>query len=223
MVEFEDNAIRQHNEEPMSERHELPKIKPTEAPSLFNHEAGKWGMLGALITAIPAYVAQVKGSPKLAAAIAAVGWAGGALYGAVTGKEQQEKEMTQGRVVKDPGYWNKGILSGLAATVLVGAPFRLAGGTLPFGGAMALAAMITGSVMRKNSLQKDYDQSLAIHEQQQAQMAGAQGHGKGHQPSYTNSVSPSEAATLAERQGAKANHAQTVAQQAVAPAVAAAR
>lgn len=31
----------------MSERHELPKIKPTEAPSIVNQNAGVWGFLTA--------------------------------------------------------------------------------------------------------------------------------------------------------------------------------
>jgi hypothetical protein len=207
----------------MSERYELPKIKPAEAPSLFNHEAGKWGLLGALITAIPAGVAKVSSGPRLAAAVAAVGWVGGALYGAVNGKEQQEKEMTQGRVVKDPGYWNKGILSGLTATVLLGLPFSMAGKALPLTGAMGLAAMITGSIMRKNSLQKDFDQSLAIHEQQQAHIAQAMMMGKGKQQNYMNTVTPTESATLAQQFAAQNNHTQAVIQQAAAPEAAAAR
>lgn len=33
----------------MSTRNDLPKIKPDEQPSIFNHEAGVWGFWGSLI------------------------------------------------------------------------------------------------------------------------------------------------------------------------------
>lgn len=202
----------------MGERHDLPKIKPTEQPSMFNHDMGVGAWLGNVVGWGVLLTAATRGRPALGVGLGIAAPIIGGLWGGLSGKAKQEREQIEGRVVKEPGYWNKGILTGLVLGGMLAIFAPLLGGILSIGGA------VTGSIIRKNSLQKDFDLAVAIRDQQQMQvMATAQGLGKGPQHSYMNSVTPTESATLAQKQVAQASHVDAAAQQAAAPAVATGR
>ncbi len=213
----------------MSDRTDLPKIKPQEQPSLLNHEIGKWGFWGALAAAVPAGFANLAGRARLGFGISAAGTLVGALYGSFTGKAQQEKEQQTGRVVKDPGYWNKGILTGMAVDTLIRAPLAAFGRPLPnfIAWPLYVALPVIGSIMRNNSLQRDFDAAVEVRNQQQAlQQAKLQQVARQQAPAagYTNSVSAAEAAELEKRlQPEAAGHADKLAQSATQELAAAQR
>ena len=127
----------------MSDRTDLPKIKPAAEPSIFNHDAGKWGIIGGLLS-IPISIAMTvstKASEAFKNGVRASCLRGckikycslplerssWAWFGAeFLAKKKQEKEQTEGRVVKTPGYWNKGILSGMLVSSLIQLPLKFA-------------------------------------------------------------------------------------------------
>jgi hypothetical protein len=240
----------------MAERTDLPKIKPTEAPSLFNHEAGKWGAVGGLVASTAAALhvhssvkkqiqsmiaehgiealhrakldgkALLSSGRKMIGLLLGVELVGG-FVGGLFGKSQQEKDVNEGRTVKTPGYWNKGILSGwlaVAIPVQIISLFRTNEANVLdmnfqqrksiYGFIAVVGGAIVGSIMRKNSLQKDFDQAVALRDQQQAQLI--HGAAKAQQPGYMNSVNTSEAAELAQKQAAKNSSHADAAQQAAA-------
>lgn len=185
----------------MADRYDLPKIKPEGQPSLINHGAGVgafWGFLAGGVASI-----AVPQKFKVA-----VKWGGAALGGFLGGtqeKSQQEREQTEGRVVKTPGYWNKGIISGLMVTEVVAAPIlaftKVKAGTL--GGLALIGGMVAGSVMRKNELKHDFDRAVAVRDEEtnalRSQLRASQ-IANGTSASYMNSVSAPEAAELAAKQ-----------------------
>lgn len=151
----------------------------------------------------------------------------GGFVGGLFGKSQQEKDVNEGRTVKTPGYWNKGILSGwlaVAIPVQIISLFRTNEANVLdmnfqqrksiYGFIAVVGGAIVGSIMRKNSLQKDFDQAVALRDQQQAQLI--HGAAKAQQPGYMNSVNTSEAAELAQKQAAKNSSHADAAQQAAA-------
>lgn len=193
----------------MADRTDLPRIKPTEEPSMVNHNAGKWGAIGFLAASIPAALVGWTGRTKTAAGIQTIGLVAGAIAGGLAEKSQTEREHQQGRIVREPGYWNKGILGGLAVAEAVQIPFRAAGKPVPwlFSAPLLIGSMIIGAAMRKNDLQKDFDRSVAARDaQQQALMAQL----KAQQ--LIQGVTPEETALLAERMQRKASHGESVLQ-----------
>ena len=200
----------------MGERKDLPKIIPQEKPTIFNREAGGWGIAGGM-------VGDVAGSFTRNAATKSVlvyaGTAAGALYGGLKGKARQQKEQVEGRVVKKPTVWNGGIWNGLFVAGLVCIPFasifeKAAQGAinsiplLTAVSSLVVVAPIVGSVMRKNSMKRDLKQAEALRDEQQAKGQGiaqeiTAGQGQEQPLSYKNSVSPAEAAALAEKQAEK--------------------
>jgi hypothetical protein len=177
----------------MGYRHDLPKIKSEKEPTIFNHEAGKWGYLSAFGASLVSFLAlwkeyknlpgakSAREIPEIMIANPRIRNAGiiaisvgliGSLIGGNLEKKKQEQEQVEGRVVKTPGYWNKGIISGMfvsslfnstAAYVLKKPLSRTVGGILGVG------AIVVGSTMRKNELQRDFDRAITLHDQQQAQ------------------------------------------------------
>jgi hypothetical protein len=204
----------------MGERHDLPKIKPDEKPSLFNTEAAYWGLLGSVVGGIGSYIGRGSVAVRIAVDLAFTG--AGFLYGGTQGMARQEREQNSGRVVKTPGFWNSGILSGFFVSNLIQAPLtyyvhfkemtpKAYGRALTASGIITLGGMIAGSIMRKDSLQRDFDKAVAIRDanhaktQQLLEAAIAQQHAPtaptmDETLSFKNSVTPDEAALLMEKQ-----------------------
>lgn len=225
----------------MADRTDLPKIKPDAEPSIINHKAGVYGLLGSMGSSlalaslnnratvkiveqdIPEFekLLNITSSTKKFAILGVVGGLIGALIGGNSEKKKQEVDQQQGRVVKDPGYFNKGLVSGTYFSTLINAPIiisKLRAEDILFrkiritklNAAIAVVGMVTGSILRKNSLQHDFDQSIAIRDGKQAetqdllhQAANQLGTGA----SFKNSVTPDEAAVLADKQDQKSSHA----------------
>lgn len=209
----------------MSTRTDLPKIKPDDQPSIFNHEAGEWGIYGGLLSIIPSVIAYMSGCREsVIRGIGIAGTVGGALYGGLKGKAQQEKEAVEGRVVKDPGYWNKGLLSGWLISGLIQAPFHLMNKSSTLVGFLLTATTMTiGSISRKNSLQHDFDKAVALRDGEQAQLkqmvhSVAKEREPHHQPGFKDTVSADEAARLEQQQQPTASHVEQLQQSAVAEA-----
>lgn len=196
----------------MGTRTDLPKIKPDEQPSIVNGEAAGWGLLGGFVGSMAASIIG-KGTQGIGLANSA-GLAIGGILGGLKGKSRLEHEQQEGRVVKTPGYWNRGIINGLFAGFLVHVPLvtLVKNGNLSRGWAMASAwgtigAMITGSIWRKNSLQHDFDKSVAIRDSNQAKVNQLLNEAAKLTPpvadepaSYKNSVTPDEVTALLEKQ-----------------------
>lgn len=226
----------------MSTRTDLPKVKHEQAPSVFNHEAGKWGFISGMLAGIGVFsnamiagtkqaiksrgmmteeeiIKHVGSSYKTGIVVVAAAEVGGALIGGLKEKNNQEQAVTDGRVVKTPGYWNKGILSGLLASSLVQAPFSYsdmsemaktgkAATRSSLWLAVPLIGAIIGSIMRRSELQRDFDKAVAIREEEmdtlKAKVAAHEAKHEEHAPvSYKDSVSPEEAEALAEKQQKK--------------------
>lgn len=191
----------------MAERPDLPKIKPEGQPSLINHEMGVgafWGNIGGSLAAMAAPAKY-----KIATVIG--GSALGGLLGGMQGKNKQEQEQNQGAVVKTPGYWNKGIVSGMMAGWAVGLPIRhFAKGAKGLVFVAEFGGAIVGSVLRKNELQRDFDRAVTVRDLEteglRNQLRAAQ-LANGTLPSYMNSVEAHESAALAMRQERKQTHA----------------
>lgn len=227
----------------MAYRPDLSPIRPSERPGIFNREAGGWsiffGFIGAVIAvaAAPSIVAAlgITGS-AVAGAIAiteftglAAGFLGGLIFGGKRGMLRQQRELENGRVVKDPTYLNGGIWNGLATVmgvntaitggmlltgmttgaelaVMLAAPLTLGAAVLP------LAAMTIGSLIRKNSMQRDFDQAMVQRGRmaalaQQREMSESMGRGP---TIFKDSVSAQEAALLESKQAASRSHADGV-------------
>ena len=203
----------------MGIRADLPKIKSDEQPSFFNREAGMWGEVGSILGGLASLVI-----PNRAVKYGVVATVAGAgvVLGGLQGLSRQKEEAINGRVVKDPSYWNSGILSGSLVAGLITMPFGyflakpealLSGSTtalatVGLATAAWLGGVIAGSVMRKNSMQRDFDKAVELQNQEKArakELLESVAKGKGHEmdapvPSYKNSVTPDEAAALAEKQ-----------------------
>ncbi len=134
-----------------------------------------------------------------------------AVAGGLSGKAKMERELQTGKVVKDPTFWNGGIVSGImavsvpagvavASLFLVGAP--LLGVAVAAAGFVAsLGAAIYGGFAVKGKMQQEFNQSLAIKEEIELQ----RGYGKcpvmAQQHAYVNSVTPEESQALEAAQG----------------------
>ena len=211
----------------MSDRTDLPKIKPDTAPTIFNHEAGKWGWISGFIgvlVAIPTVIVPkariaiktgrsaelVHSELNEAGAIIIAAQLAGAAIGGTIEKHKQEREQTEGRIVKTPGYWNKGILSGFLVSSLIQTPIAMSKKPLSNGlsAVIGLGSAVIGSVMRKDQLQRDFDKSVALRNHEQAQLQALLRHEAPlPEPTYKNSVTPEESATLHQQQTAPKTHA----------------
>ncbi len=215
----------------MSNRTDLPRITPDKAPTLFNREAGGWAYLGGTVAAVAtvpyvlkeSFKAVRRGETRIKNQLPVLGTVFGAqiiggLYGAMKGKARQEREMVEGRVVKDPTIWNSGFFGGamlggvaiLPLTLLLNAgkisPLMYNLISIPIG----LGACIKGMSNRKQDMQHDFERSTALRQQEidvakmrletlESTIA--------HSGSYKDSVSSEEAALLAAKQDTKTAHA----------------
>lgn len=70
---------------------------------------------------------------------------------------------------------------------------------------VGLTTIVAGSVMRNNSLQRDYDKAVGIRNQEIADLKARAS--KSPSTSYKNSVTPQESAALDEKQAQSEKHA----------------
>ena len=200
----------------MTDRTDLPRIKPKDAPTYFNKEAGLWGTGATLVGGIAVGLTGKKTAM-------AVGWGttiAGTLYGAVIGKQRMEQEQKVGRVVTAPTSWNSGIWSGSLV-----AGFALAGvaAVAHVPGYVTLIAeiggAIAGSSIRKKNMERDYNEAVGIRTQhdrkqqtrihdleQQLQQCktGITLQPAAEKPiSYKDSVTPDEAQALEDKQATR--------------------
>jgi hypothetical protein len=155
----------------MADRPDLPKIKPDETPSIFNHEMGSWAFNGNFL----GFLASLALPIKYRTGTILAGTALGGLWGGIKGKEQQEKEAIEGRVVKTPGYMNIGIISGWVAGTMLALPVQMlmrnnTSAVNNLGLLGALGGMTIGSISRKNSLQHDFDKAVAMRREEIGQL-----------------------------------------------------
>lgn len=192
----------------MSTRTDLPRIKPDGQPSVFNHEMGVGAFLGNFVGA----VAKVAVSERFKLPVLLGGTAIGAILGGLNGKTRQENEKANGKIAEDPGYWNKGILSGLMVGWAISTPLRyFTGKPMPLVGAVIeTIGAITGSSMRRNSLQHDFDKAIAQRDKEQAELKDmlkfVANEKTAPQQTFKNTVGPEESAALAVKQASTANH-----------------
>lgn len=193
----------------MGERHDLPKIKPDEAPSIINYQAGEGAFWGNLVGSIISLTAPAK--YRIANILG--GTAIGAIWGGLNGKSKQESEAISGKIVKTPSYWNSGLAAGSMAGWAIHTPLRYLFKTgLTSKTKIAIAALseiggaTIGSIMRKDSLQRDFDKAVAIRDSNQAKINQLLNEAAKLTPpaadevSFKNSVTPEEAAALLEKQ-----------------------
>ena len=216
----------------MGERLDLPRVPSTTKPSFWNHDTAKWALMGNIagnvIGLLIAGTALFSGSGLLAAGaflLAPVFSLGGtylgAKHGATIGAARQERELTEGRVVKDPSYLNKGIVSGLVVGNVASAALSLLGFGLPWitiTSGLGLIGAAVGSFIEKQNMSRDYDHAVALRNQQQGVMVQQPVIMQGQtmtptvgQGQYMNSVSPQESQALETQLAAHdASHAQQV-------------
>lgn len=198
----------------MGERHDLPKIKPDEPPSIINYEAGVGAFWGNLAGAIASFSTPAK--YRIATLLG--GTAIGAIWGGLNGKSKQESEAISGKVVKTPSNWNSGIAGGMMTGWAIHTPLRhlfKKGVDSKAGLAIAVFAEIggatIGSIMRKESMQRDFDKAIAIRDANhvktrqliEAAVASTQAPttpAADEPASFKNSVTPEETAALLEKQ-----------------------
>lgn len=197
----------------MAERYDLPKIKPDKQPSLFNVEAGNWAFVANLVGSLGGKVAGMREGATGFLVLAAT--AAGALFGGMQGKARQEKEMVEGRTVKDPTYFNGGIAGGALLGSLASIPLVLITRKLAMSSLGLVVGGIAGSVMRKNDLQHDFDRAVAIrkHEINTLREKANALEQTTKQPSplsFMNSVTPDETKTLEARQDRPKEHVAAV-------------
>lgn len=195
----------------MADRSDLPKIKPEGQPSLLNHEMGEGAFWGNTAGGL----ATLATPPKYGTAVVLGATAVGGLIGGVQGKNKQEQEQQHGKTVKSPGYFNKGIISGMMGGYIIGLPFQFfaKGSAKSLTAVAILIGMAVGSIMRKNELQRDFDRAVAVRTEEtnalQSQLRAAQLTNNTPPISYKNSVSADEAAELAEKHAHKeSSHAE---------------
>lgn len=144
----------------MSERPDLPKIKPKRAPGLLSYETLDWALNGWIIGDLVSFFSnrEIARKPVL--------WTGmimGAVAGAVIGKDRQEREQAEGKTVSDPTYWNSGLGLGAAAIVILAIPMgafhSLASSMTTIAASLGAAAL--GSVIVRSEMQQDFNQALA--------------------------------------------------------------
>lgn len=207
----------------MTAHHDLPRIRPEKEPTELNGKAIESAWIGGYIGAAVYWLAGLFNTPVTqnrggTIFMAAVGAVVGAIIGGREGKQQQEQEQIEGRVVKTPGFWNRGLylgaLVGDGVNSLVNAvrghDLSRNGGTFY---TLVAASGIVGSVIRHNQLQRDFDKAAALQAvQQQLPVI-----------SYKDSVSPQEAAALATAHDGAPSHAEKLAEQTVASELATAR
>ncbi len=190
----------------MGERSDLPRIKPEKEPSYFNHTAGLYGDIAQTAGYVADGVVKTKYWQPISLVL-------GAAIGGVIGKAKQEREAVEGRIVKTPSIWNVGIFTGSAVASALVLPVSL---TLqqPTGlaalllGAAPIVGSAVGMVVRKKELQKDFDKAMSIRNQELAELKMLKKQqAKALEPEgYKNTVTPEEAALLADKQSPVVSH-----------------
>lgn len=213
----------------MGERHDLPKIKPDEKPSLLNIEAANFGFGASIVATLVASISE-KGSNRIdpfrfnqkTSRLVLAATAAGALIGGLIGKSRQEKEQVSGKTVSTPSYFNEGIFAGWLASDTLAYAYdavkteskslaNISNKSLMLLFALPAGLMTLGSIMRKNSLQRDFDKAVAIRDANHAktqQLLEAAIANQNNPPlreeeavaSFKNSVTPDESALLMEKQ-----------------------
>jgi hypothetical protein len=196
----------------MAERLDLPRVRPEGKPTIFNHgmaHGAFWGSIAGILvgSAAALLVGALFTNPALGVGLLiysgkSIGEVIGGVIGGVKGKEKHERETVEGRVVRDPGYWNKGILSGLVVSNFLALPIEMAFGAFSptFSMIFAISGMILGSSLRKNDLQQDFDRAVAIRENGIQQLrAAALEKGISQEKSMSQTVTKEEAAHLEEQ------------------------
>ncbi len=184
----------------MADRYDLPRIPVTDKPTIFNREAGGWGLLGSMIGSMIPFGSLI-------------GAAVGIAYGGSKGMRRMERELVEGRAVKDPTYWNSGVWSGWLIGILLVMPVLLLSfvtGGLLIGVALAapLIGAVIGSNIRYNSMKQDIGMAVALRNQEHnlAKEAALE-HEMGRAPTvYKDSVSREEAAALEQKSSKPRNH-----------------
>jgi len=192
----------------MGERLDLPRVQSTTAPTPLNHTTARYAFFGDMAAGLIANLV-FPASALLHTGLGIAGLIIGAKWGAKVGMAKQERELTEGRVVHEPTYWNKGILSGLVVGGAISTALSLVATTLTAlslpaigtgAGILAITGAVIGSIAQHAHLKRDYDHAIAGRNMQYAQarqQAQAQGLGIGQ---YMNSVSPEESQALAAKQ-----------------------
>lgn len=155
-----------------------------------------------------------------------IGTLAGGVYGGLRGKEQMQRDLENGKEVREPTFWNKSIFTGLfiasaigyaLETAIVTAGFALGEtgasaanviGTL-VGGIAPIFGAVQGGLVGKETMRQEYNQALALKEQeritatartQEASLTYSLQPQQGHAANpYKNSVSQEEAQALEAR------------------------
>ncbi len=236
----------------MGLRYDLPRIPAKEEPTIWNSTMAKYaffsGLIGSFLAGItdvpgPEAIdfdvddvdvlkdATVKSLPGRAVEYSAMGV--GASIGGSAGRDEMRRELSEGKIVRDPTFWNKGLFSGfmavsvptvLAATALalLASPVTLTVTVAAIGGIGSLVAAVTHGFGKRSEMKEELQLAKDIAQYQQ--MAQARGlprqilmDGPAPVQSYKNSVTPQEYALLEARLAAGKNggagHAQAMQQQ----------
>lgn len=215
----------------MALRTDLPRISVKDEPTIWNQDMGKWAFWGSLIIGVPLMLAAMSNGyipedadffrkiPKGEFFLTeAIGWGSaaiGGIFGGLVGKSRMEEEQQEGKIVREPTIWNKGLLTGLMVggliTTLVAAPFVLAAGSTF--GLFPLKALIVPLVtgvkfanQEKETMQREFDQAVNLKIEQdvsrglslQMSRSPVPGISQAQAP-YVNSVSMQEANMLNSR------------------------
>lgn len=176
----------------MAKRYDLPRIAPQEKPGLINSgfsEGAFWGNLLGSFT-IPALVVLAGASASVAPVAVVAGLAaatlGGGLISSALKNNELKKEQQEGKVVKEPSFFNRGIYDGLMVNVVlslgigaaavagvIAAP--LAGMLTLASGVVGIGAAVMGSFSRRSEMHKEVLQA----EKQQVSQQMGHGHARG--------------------------------------------
>lgn len=184
----------------MSKRPDMPRIPSDDKPSLINSTMGKW----AFWTFVPT---RLFGKNLLT--LGAVGVFG--LVGGAIGKQQRQEDQKEGKVVSEPTFWNKNLLSNFmavwfpvaATTVGMGLAGKHMPGIVSILGTLgAFGAGIYGGVSGKHKMRDEFNRSIQLKEHQAAEKAVAQKIMQGAGPAqaaHKDAITPEEAQLLESR------------------------
>lgn len=210
----------------MAERNDLPRIKPHRTPSYLNYEM----MLGGWLGSVGAGAAQLLKLTKEKTVPVMLGMTAiGMGIGAVIGKRRQEREQTEGKVVKTPSLFNDGMFAGWAAYDIAEIGYLAKTGKIDFGitngptrWLLTAGAVLAGGALGKLQMQQDYDQAIDAQNLQKAQQE-AQIHTLQQQvaqlqnppqPHYKDSVTAEEMSPEETVQKTQHTHTERLAQKA---------
>jgi len=191
----------------MAQRTDLPRIPVNQEPTIFNENMGKWAFWGSFLSGVVGGVVSSLTLNPIAGGVA--GAASTAIFGLIggqIGQAQIEKENREGKVVSDPTFWNKRILSNYMAasigTALIALP--LAGIALATGSSGVLIAAaatavlgklysiysgISGGFEGKSRMQEELNQAIEIKQSMEIEQAMARSQARGQGVSRSQEVS----------------------------------